>query len=181
MTKVIYRTEVFVEGEHYVGLCPELGVSSFGETHEDAVGSLQEAVEAFLMECESDGALDEVLEESGFEGSGGTWKLRERVSENRVALIGPEDRETRISSSPKRKGSTDRLKSRHSVRVTRLSEEDIKRKLADFELRFGMTSREFIARYNACELREEKMEFLDWVWYYDAAADCGIVSTDLET
>ena len=68
MAELIYRTEVFPEGEQYVGLCPELNVSSFGDTPQEAKDSLQEAVEAFLEGCEMPGTLEEVLEESGLGG-----------------------------------------------------------------------------------------------------------------
>ncbi|MCI0440842.1 MAG: type II toxin-antitoxin system HicB family antitoxin [Chloroflexi bacterium] len=65
MVKVVYRAEVFKEDDQYVGLCPELDVSSFGDTPEEAMESLQEAVEAFLEGCEYLGTLAEVIEESG--------------------------------------------------------------------------------------------------------------------
>ena len=67
MTKVIYKAEIFPEGDCFVGLCRELDVSSFGDSPEDAKSSLQEAVEAFLEGCETLGTLVEVLEESGLE------------------------------------------------------------------------------------------------------------------
>lgn len=38
------------EGDGYVSLCPELDVASQGESVEEAVGNLREAVELFL-EC----------------------------------------------------------------------------------------------------------------------------------
>ena len=66
MLRVHYRAEVFKEDEVHVGLCPELNVSSFGDTPQDARDSLQEAVELFLEGCESMGTLEEVLGESGF-------------------------------------------------------------------------------------------------------------------
>ena len=49
-----------------MGLCPELNVSSFRESIEEAKDSLQEAVEAFVEECEAVGTLEEVIEEAGF-------------------------------------------------------------------------------------------------------------------
>ena len=73
MTKVIYKAEVFEEDGVYVGLSPELNVSSFGDTPQEATDSLQEAVELFLEGCESLGTLEEVLEESGFKLSRVTW------------------------------------------------------------------------------------------------------------
>jgi predicted RNase H-like HicB family nuclease len=50
LKKLIYRSEIFREGDVYVGLCPELNVSSFGDSIDDAKSSLQEAVEAFIEE-----------------------------------------------------------------------------------------------------------------------------------
>ena len=62
----IVRIETFREGDQYVGMCPDLDVSSFGDTVEEARQSVREAVAAFLEECETMGTLDEVLAESGF-------------------------------------------------------------------------------------------------------------------
>lgn len=87
MTRIIYKAEIFSEGDCYVGLCRELDVSSFGDSPEEAGDSLQEAVELFLAGCEDMGTLDEVLEESGFQKVGDEWKLRERTSENKVATL----------------------------------------------------------------------------------------------
>jgi predicted RNase H-like HicB family nuclease len=64
--KIIYRAEFFREGDVYVGLCPELNVSSFGDNIEDAKSSLKEAIEAFIETCEEMGTLEEVLEEARF-------------------------------------------------------------------------------------------------------------------
>ena len=66
MTTVIYKAEIFREGDCFVGLCRELDVSSFGDTPDDAKASLQEAIEAFLDGCRHLGTLDDVLAESGF-------------------------------------------------------------------------------------------------------------------
>ena len=66
MPKVTFRAEIFPEGDLYVGLSPELNVSSFGETIEEAKHSLHEAVEAFVEECEAMGTLEEVMSEAGF-------------------------------------------------------------------------------------------------------------------
>ena len=87
MIKVMYRAEIFPEGDCYVGLCRELDVSSFGDYPEDASDSLRQAVELFLEGCEELGTLDEVLEESGFQKVGDEWKLHERISENRVVDV----------------------------------------------------------------------------------------------
>ena len=65
MTKVMYKAEIFAEGDCFVGYCRELDVSSFGDTPEGAKASLQEAVELFLEGCEYLRTLDDVLVESG--------------------------------------------------------------------------------------------------------------------
>ena len=87
MTKVVYKAEIFAEGDCFVGYCRELDVSSFGDTPEDASSSLQEAVEAFLEGCEYLGTLEDVMVDSGFEKRNDIWKLRERVVEERIATI----------------------------------------------------------------------------------------------
>ena len=87
MTKIIYKAEIFPEGDCFVGLCRELDVSSFGESPDDAKTSLQEAVEAFLEGCEILGTLTEVLEESGFYMNDGKWQLRERITVSEVATV----------------------------------------------------------------------------------------------
>ena len=67
MRNIIFNSRTFKEGEVYVSLCPELNVSSFGDTIDEAKASLNEAVEAFIEECDIMGTLEEVLEEAGFD------------------------------------------------------------------------------------------------------------------
>jgi predicted RNase H-like HicB family nuclease len=87
MSRITYRTEIFSEADLYVARCPELDVSSFGDTIDEARDSLHEAVEAFLEGCELLGTLDEILEESGFENVGGQWRLRQRILEEATIAI----------------------------------------------------------------------------------------------
>lgn len=58
--KVEFTAEIFKEGEVYVSLCPELNVSSFGDSVDEAKESLAEAVTAFLEECKTMGTFEEV-------------------------------------------------------------------------------------------------------------------------
>ena len=84
-----YRIEVFEEEGQYVALCPELNVSSFGDSVDEAKRALQEAVELFLEECESMGTLYEVLSEAGFTpdpDSPSHWKGREPILTEKIAL-----------------------------------------------------------------------------------------------
>jgi predicted RNase H-like HicB family nuclease len=57
------RIEIFKEGDVFVALSPDLNVSSFGDTVEEAKESIQEAIEAFLEECHEMGTLNEILQE----------------------------------------------------------------------------------------------------------------------
>ena len=63
---IALRIEIFREGNQYVSLCPELNVSSFGNTIIEARNAIKEAIELFLEECKEMDTLEEVLEESGF-------------------------------------------------------------------------------------------------------------------
>lgn len=80
------RIEIFKEGDVYVALSPELNVSSFGDTIEDAKKSFKEAVEAFIEECREMGTLEDVLEESGFSKINNSWKSRKPLAEEDLAL-----------------------------------------------------------------------------------------------
>lgn len=78
--RVVFRAEFFQEGTVYVGIAPELDVSSFGESLEEAKRSLREAVEAFIGECEAMGTLEGVLEEAGFDRQGDSWLPRQPLA-----------------------------------------------------------------------------------------------------
>ena len=81
MTRLIYRAEIFQEDDLWVGLCPDLDVSSFGDTPVEARDSLKEAVEAFLEGRKELGTNEEALTESGYILGSDIWQLRERKSE----------------------------------------------------------------------------------------------------
>jgi predicted RNase H-like HicB family nuclease len=80
------RCEIFREDDLYIGICPELNVSSFGETIESAKQSLQEALLAFLEECEAMNTLEIVLEEAGFIQENNAWITRKPVLSELMAL-----------------------------------------------------------------------------------------------
>jgi len=83
---IVVRSEIFREDDLYVAICPDLDVSSYGETENEARISLKEAVEAFLEECEKMGTLEEVLEEAGFTRSAHQWLPRQPILAELVAL-----------------------------------------------------------------------------------------------
>jgi len=80
------KVEVFKEGDVYVALSPELNVSSFGDTVEDARHSLTEAIMIYVEGCEELGTLEEVLEEAGFSQINDAWKPRKPLFEEELAL-----------------------------------------------------------------------------------------------
>ncbi|MCK4353142.1 type II toxin-antitoxin system HicB family antitoxin [candidate division WOR-3 bacterium] len=61
-TSVIWKEEI-----GYVSKCPELGVASAGNTVEEALKNLKEAVELYLENAEELGMLDEIEAEFKFE------------------------------------------------------------------------------------------------------------------
>ena len=63
---IMLKIEMFEENGQIVSVCPDLNVSSFGNTKEEAEKSLIEAVALFLEECHKMGTLETVLEEAGF-------------------------------------------------------------------------------------------------------------------
>ena len=57
-----YTGVVWKEEEGYVSKCPELGVASCGESFEEAVKSLKEAVDLYLENAKELGIIDDVKE-----------------------------------------------------------------------------------------------------------------------
>jgi predicted RNase H-like HicB family nuclease len=86
MIRVPYTSQLFNEDGQFVALCPELNVSSFGDTPQEALAALQEAVTLFLEECQQMGTLEVVLEEAGYRQEPGTqrWMPRQPVQINRL-------------------------------------------------------------------------------------------------
>ena len=86
MSNYSIRVEIFKDGDVYVAWSPELNVSSFGETIEEAKSAIREAIEAFVEECEAMGTLKDVLEEAGFTKDMDVWMSRIPIAEERLAL-----------------------------------------------------------------------------------------------
>ena len=53
----------------------------------------------------------------------------------------------------------------HKVTVRQLSQEDVENKLAEFEAKYGMSSAEFAAKWNAGELDCAVRDYFKWVGY----------------
>ena len=86
MSNYSVRVEIFKDGDVYVAWSPELNVSSFGETIEEAKSAIREAIEAFVEECETMGTLEDVLEEAGFTKDMDVWISRFPITEERLAI-----------------------------------------------------------------------------------------------
>jgi predicted RNase H-like HicB family nuclease len=87
MRVVPFTSELFEEDGQVVAMCPELNVSSYGNTSAEALDSLKEAVSLFLEECRHMGTLDMVLEEAGYHrepGSTDRWIYRQPIQINRL-------------------------------------------------------------------------------------------------
>ena len=61
LKKTIVRVEIFKEDDQYIAISPELSVSSFGDSPEEAKASLTEVIFLFLEECEQMGTLNGLI------------------------------------------------------------------------------------------------------------------------
>ena len=74
MIPIEYDMIIFKEDETYVAYCPELDVSSCGNTVEHAREMLKTAVRLFLEEAEKMGTLEDILEEARYKkDTSGCW------------------------------------------------------------------------------------------------------------
>jgi len=60
MTSYKLTATIWREGDQYVSKCPELGIASCGDTTEDALEALREAVELYLENAGELGILDDL-------------------------------------------------------------------------------------------------------------------------
>jgi predicted RNase H-like HicB family nuclease len=66
LKNILFTCRLFQEDDVVVAVCPEFNISSYGDTSEEAVASLHEAMALFFKECERMGTLELVLEEAGY-------------------------------------------------------------------------------------------------------------------
>jgi len=85
--RIVVRAEIFRECDLFVGVCPDLDISSFGETIKETRDSLREALEAFLEECDRMGSLTEILEEAGFVHTDVNWLPRQPIAAELVPVV----------------------------------------------------------------------------------------------
>ena len=88
MIRIPYTSQLYEEDGQFVALCPELNVSSFGDTPDKALSALQEVVALFLEECQQMATLEAVLEEAGYHYDAATqgWIPRQPMQINRLEV-----------------------------------------------------------------------------------------------
>ncbi|MBI2653928.1 type II toxin-antitoxin system HicB family antitoxin [Candidatus Woesearchaeota archaeon] len=64
-SKLLLNVIVKQEEKGYSVICPELNVASQGETFEESIENIKEAVELYIESAEELGIIDEVLEQLG--------------------------------------------------------------------------------------------------------------------
>lgn len=74
MIQIDFDIIVYRENETFIAYCPELDVSSCGNTINHAKEMLRTAVRLFLEEAEKMGTLDEILSEANYvKDTSGRW------------------------------------------------------------------------------------------------------------
>ena len=68
-SSVCFDTLILKENGVYISYCPQLDVSSCGDTVEEARSMLREAVGLFIEGAKELGTLQEILDEAGFQPS----------------------------------------------------------------------------------------------------------------
>lgn len=81
MIPIEYDMIIFKEDETYVAYCPELDVSSCGNSVEHAREMLKTAVRLFLEEAEKIGTIEDILEEARYKR-----KIDEPINKNRAIM-----------------------------------------------------------------------------------------------
>ena len=73
MDRIVYQIEESEAGQSYVAFCPELVITGFGDTPEEAREALKKEISTFLEDCEKLEVMDEVLIEAGFYDNDEVW------------------------------------------------------------------------------------------------------------
>jgi predicted RNase H-like HicB family nuclease len=79
-------TRIWREGRQYIAHALPLDVASAGDTPDQALAALQEAVELFITTAREQGTLEEVLEECGYTSDGANWIAPTLLAERREVL-----------------------------------------------------------------------------------------------
>ena len=88
--RVVYRIEETQVSAGYEAYCPELVITGFGDTAEDAKIMLRRQVSEYLEDCRKLDVLDETLIEAGFYYNNEVWMSSEvePPQEPKIRFIG---------------------------------------------------------------------------------------------
>ena len=73
LDKIVYQIEESREGSNCLAYCPELVITAFGDSPEEARNALRAEISAYLEDCEELGILDDVLIDAGFYDNDEVW------------------------------------------------------------------------------------------------------------
>lgn len=73
MDKIVYQIEESRQGGSWEAYCPELVITGFGDSAEEARQALRAEIGAYLEDCEKLGILDAVLIDAGFYDNDEVW------------------------------------------------------------------------------------------------------------
>ena len=90
--RIVYRIEESRAGATYEAECPELVITGFGDTADEAKSALRRQVAEYLEDCDKLNLLDETLIQAGFyfDPIGETWMSNEvePAPEPKIRFIG---------------------------------------------------------------------------------------------
>jgi len=87
MIQIEFDMIAFKERANYVAYCPELDISSCGNTVEQAKEMLKSAIRLFLEEAEKMGTLEDILEEANYKkDTSGKWLPPRLVATELISL-----------------------------------------------------------------------------------------------
>lgn len=64
---IVLTIKIHQEGDYFLAECEELGVPSFGQSHEEALEAIREAVRLYVNTLEAEGERERVFAEKGIE------------------------------------------------------------------------------------------------------------------
>ena len=96
MDRIVYEIEAMPVASGWEARCPELEVTAYGDTQDDARTALRRQVSDYLEDCEEMGVLEDVLIEAGFYDNGEAWmSARVEPPQPSLRFIGSPFPETR--------------------------------------------------------------------------------------
>ena len=89
MDRIVYQIEESKAGVGWSAHCPELEVTAFGDSRDEARIALRRQVGDYLEDCEGLGVLEDTLIEAGFYDNGEVWmSSRVEPPQPRLRFIG---------------------------------------------------------------------------------------------